>query len=29
MNLFTYRDLKDWLRDPIGTLPQQLMLDLS
>jgi len=32
MNLFTYRDLKDWLSDPFGTpplLPQQLVLDLS
>jgi hypothetical protein len=32
MNLFTYRDLKDWLDDPLGTPPldfQQLQLDLS
>lgn len=32
MNLFTYRDLKDWLEDPIGTppiQPQQLELELS
>jgi len=31
MNLFTYRDLKDWLSDPFGTpplQPQQLQLDL-
>jgi uncharacterized protein DUF4372/DDE family transposase len=31
MNLFTYRDLKDWLSDPFGTPPlepQQLQLDL-
>ena len=31
MNLFTYRDLKDWLNDPLGTPPlepQQLQLDL-
>jgi Transposase DDE domain len=31
-NLFTYRDLKDWLRDPLGTpplQPQQLQLDLQ
>jgi IS4 transposase len=32
MNLFTYRDLKDWLDDPLGTPPldfQQLQLELS
>jgi len=32
MNLFTYRDLKDWLNDPLGTPPlepQQLQLNLS
>lgn len=32
MNLFTYRDLTDWLSDPFGTpplQPQQLQLDLS
>jgi hypothetical protein len=32
MNLFTYRDLKDWLNDPLGTPPlhpQQLQLTLS
>jgi hypothetical protein len=32
MNLFTYRDLTDWLNDPLGTpplLPQQLQLQLS
>lgn len=32
MNLFTYRDLKDWLNDPLGTPPlepQQLHLKLS
>ena len=32
MNLFTYRDLKEWLRDPLGTppvVPQQLPLHLS
>jgi Domain of unknown function (DUF4372)/Transposase DDE domain len=31
MNLFTYRDLMDWLTDPFGTpplQPQQLQLDL-
>jgi len=31
MNLFTYRDLNDWLSDPFGTpplQPQQLQLDL-
>ena len=31
MNLFTYRDLKEWLDDPLGTPPlgpQQLQLDL-
>ena len=33
MNLFTYRDLMDWLNDPMNTpplipLPQQLQLDL-
>jgi len=32
MNLFTYRDLKDWLHNPFGTpplQPQQLHLDLA
>lgn len=32
MNLFTYRDLKDWLTDPFGTpplQPQQLALPLA
>jgi Domain of unknown function (DUF4372)/Transposase DDE domain len=32
MNLFTYRDLKGWLNDPLGTPPlepQQLQLQLS
>jgi uncharacterized protein DUF4372/DDE family transposase len=32
LNLFTYRDLKDWLDDPLGTpplVPQQLELELS
>jgi len=34
MNLFTYRDLKDWLNDPFGTPPleppsQQLVLELA
>ena len=32
MNLFTYRDLKQWLTDPFGTpplQPQQLQLDLT
>jgi len=34
MNLFTYRDLKDWLTDPFGTPPleppsQQLVLELA
>jgi hypothetical protein len=32
MNLFTYRDLKHWLDDPLGTPPvdfQQLQLELS
>lgn len=32
MNLFTYRDLKDWLTDPLGTpplQPQQLELPLA
>jgi IS4 transposase len=32
MNLFTYRDLKEWLDDPLGTpplVPQQLELPLS
>jgi hypothetical protein len=31
MNLFTYRDLKQWLRNPFGTpplQPQQLQLNL-
>jgi len=34
LNLFTYRDLRDWLKDPFGTPPiipgpQQLVLDLA
>jgi len=32
LNLFTYRDLKDWLKDPLTTpplLPQQLVFPLS
>ncbi len=27
MNLFTYRDLKDWLADPMETLPETVPPD--